>query len=162
MFKRISSLVLALLMVLTVSATAFAAEAPEAPETPEVETIVIRINADGTVVAPQDVSNLYSFQGKVPMDVGRYFKVTPAKGTNLKIIAGCVSSYGGVSMSPLKVTVTKNGGWWPSKTLTIPADGSTNTYTLIENCNGEPYTINMTTTGDCSYVVLQVVSTEYT
>jgi len=38
--------------------------------------------------------------------------------------------------------VTKNGGWWASTTITIPCDGTTHQYVLIENCNGEPYELD--------------------
>ena len=38
---------------------------------------------------------------------------------------------------------TKNGGWWPSKTIDYEAGSGSKTFILIEKCNGEPYTITL-------------------
>lgn len=65
-----------------------------------------------------------------------YRSVTPAKGETLKIAVSLTGS------SSCTLKVTKNGGWWASTTITIPCDGTTHQYVLIENCNGEPYELN--------------------
>ena len=38
---------------------------------------------------------------------------------------------------------TTNGGWWPSSTVQYQAGSGSQTFILIENCNGQPYTITL-------------------
>lgn len=157
MKKRITSLVLTLLMIQGISTTSFATEISFHSANEEVAAMATMPNA---TVMPLNVTTLKECTGFVTQDGAVEFQVTPAKGTNLKLVGGCTSSYQGAPMSSIKVAVTKKGGWWPSKTLNIAA-GESGTYNLITNCNGEPYTIKVTTEGVSSYVVFNIVSTEY-
>lgn len=158
MKKRITSLALTLLMILGISTTSFATEVSSHSTN---EDAVAMATMPNDTVMPLNVTTLKECTGLVTQDGEVKFQVTPAKGTNLKLVGGCTSSYQGAPMSAIKVTVTKNGGWWPSKTLNLAA-GESGTYNLITNCNGEPYTIKVATEGVASYVVFNIVSTEYT
>ena len=43
----------------------------------------------------------------------------------------------------IQIMTTKNGDWWPSSTVQYQAGSGSQTFILIENCNGQPYTITL-------------------
>lgn len=43
----------------------------------------------------------------------------------------------------IQIMTTTNGGWWPSSTVQYQAGSGSQTFILIENCNGQPYTITL-------------------
>lgn len=102
-------------------------------------------------VAPRAVTYLKQIYSQWFID---YYsvQVTPAKGTNLKIIINATDN--------CKIEVTKNGGWWPSKTVTYEYGSGTQTIDLINNCNGEPYTIKFTNNTGVTFTAF-IVQTEY-
>lgn len=117
-----------------------------------VETQITTVSADVTnEVMPRDVSVLWDTDGTWFID-SYSVRVNPAKGTNLKIIISCTDV--------CKIEVTKNGGWWPLKTVTYAAGSGTKTIDLINNCNGEPYTIKFTNNTGVT-IVARIVQTEY-
>lgn len=134
------------------------------PQNVSPEATVSAITFAGNAeIMPASVVELARDEGMVTMDAPLVIRVTPAKGTNLRITIGCLSSYYGAPMSNLKISTTKQGGWWPSNTTTITANGQTSTYTLIQNCNGETYTIKMEPNGgEASYAAFIVFSSEFT
>ena len=150
--KRTFAMLLAVMMCFATSATAFAAE-PTATDKAVTQTAETKATDDSSTnlgIMPRDVETLYTlngltFQGPVSI------KVYPTKGRNLKLI---LNNQG----QPVKVSVTKNGGWWPSKSFTVNTVGSA-TYDLINNCNGEPYTITFESNGGLIYG--SVVQTQY-
>ena len=133
MKKRITSLVLALLLCMSLAVPVFAVEA------------VPKVQGKAKVVAmpvpdarPMDVKTLRELNANF---VESYtVKVTPAKGTNLKFI-------GTAHFNDVTLKVYKNGGWWASTTITLNQDATVATYNLITNCNGEEYTLIFTTIG---------------
>lgn len=145
-------LLVAMLCMMGVSTTAFAAE-PTITDESVSQTVEVKATDDsgaGVGITPRDVETLYTlngltFQGPVSI------KVYPTKGRNLKLI---MNNQG----QPVKVSVTKNGGWWPSKSFTVNTVG-TATYDLINKCNGEPYTITFDSNGGLIYG--SVVQTQY-
>lgn len=150
--KRTFAMLLAVMMCFATSATAFAAE-PTATDKSVAQTVETKATDDlntDVEITPRDVETLYTLNGLVfqgPVSI----KVYPTKGRNLKLI---LNNQG----EPVKVSVTKNGGWWPSKSFTINTVG-TATYDLINNCNGEPYTITFNSNGGLIYG--SVVQTQY-
>lgn len=122
---------------------------------PCTQSIAAETSADSTTVVsadseiqPRAVITLLELNG---LDVysghTETYVVTPKKGSNLKFI-GVVQG----TQSGIIIKVTKNGGWWASKTLQVNAGTDAATYDLINNCNGEPYTITITFTGSFSPV----------
>lgn len=103
-------------------------------------------------IMPRELTVLWSTEGTWFID-SYSIKVTPAKGTNLKIIINATDV--------CKIEVTKNGGWWPSNTVTYQAVSESQTIDLINNCNGKPYTIKFTNNTGVK-IVCFVVQTEYT
>lgn len=146
--KRFFALCLSL--CLSLSLCSVPTYACETTPTEETETVVLEVG-DSDVAVPQEVSTLWSTDGTWFID-SYSVRVTPAKGTNLKIIINATDV--------CKIEVTKNGGWWPSKTVTYAAGSGTQTIDLINNCNGEPYTIKFTNNTGVT-IVARVVSTEY-
>lgn len=117
-----------------------------------VETQITTVSADVTnEVMPRDVSVLWDTDGTWFID-SYSVRVNPAKGTNLKIIISCTDV--------CKIEVTKNVRWWPLKTVTYAAGSGTKTIDLINNCNGEPYTIKFTNNTGVT-IVARIVQTEY-
>lgn len=77
------------------------------------------------------------------------YTVTPAKGEKLMIGVSVISgSY------PLNIKVYKNGGWWASENVDVPVDKNTYIYPLIDNCNGEPYTIVFSSKVECTFTAI--------
>lgn len=144
--KKIFALCLSLCLSLSIfSVPAYARES--VPE----ETISTVITDGIESVMPRTVTSLWSTNGTWFID-SYSVRVTPAKGNNLKIIINATDV--------CKIEVTKNGGWWPSKTVTYQAGSGTQTIDLINNCNGEPYTIKFTNNTGVK-IVANVVQTEY-
>ncbi len=130
MKKRIMSLVLALLLCMSLSVPVFAMEAG-----PEVQVEANAKALPAPDARPMDVKTLRELN--VNFFDGYSVKVTPAKGTNLKFI-------GTAHLNDVKLEVYKNGGWWPSTTITLKKDAAVATYNLITGCNGEEYTLIFT------------------
>lgn len=130
MKRRITSLALVLLLCMSLAVPAFAVESA-----PEVQGEVHAAAMPIPDARPMDVKTLRELNEDF-VD-GFSVKVTPAKGTNLKFI-------GTVHDSDVKLEVYKNGGWWPSTTITLKQDAAVATYSLINNCNGEEYTLVFT------------------
>ena len=127
---------MALAMLFGVSSSALAAEVSDYTEEPS----NILALADSVNKANDD-NILHSFTRFLEADHAMHFSATPPKGTTLKVVCACSSLYpGGVT-----IEVTKNGGWWPSTKIEVPNDSTTRIYTLIENCNGEEYSIKVYT-----------------
>lgn len=75
---------------------------------------------------------------KDPVRGSEVKRITPSKGQVLRLrIDNSINPDG----SAVTVKVTKNGGWWPSKTITVPRGQGSTDYILISNCNGEVYTV---------------------
>ena len=73
-----------------------------------------------------------------PVRGSAVYRITPSKGQVLKLQ---INNSINPDTSAITVKVTKNGGWWPSATITVPRGQGTTEYTLISNCNGEVYTV---------------------
>lgn len=109
----------------------------------EVSTDTTTIVSADLEIQPRDVFTLKEIHGlAIYPNSPEEFTVTPKKGSNLKFVGYTYGESCGV-----KIEVTKNGGWWPSKTVTVYSGASQSIYDLINNCNGEPYTIKLTFTG---------------
>lgn len=146
--KKFFALCLSLCLSLSMcSVPSYACKVVSAEEAEVVTSAAVGLE----VVEPRDVSVLWSTDGTWFID-SYTVKVTPAKGTNLKIVFAATDT--------CKIEVTKNGGWWPSKTVTYQAGSGSQTIDLINNCNGEPYTIKFTNNTGVT-IVAHVVSTEY-
>lgn len=97
-----------------------------------------------TEIQPRDVVNLTTFNGlEVQKDHPVTITVTPKAHSNLKFV-GNVHPYGGIC----KIEVTKNGGWWPSKTILVKPGDERHIYDLINDGNGESYTVKISQYGD--------------
>lgn len=135
---RFLSMLMAVAICLSLSVTAFAAEAiPDEESTPVVVT-----DETGSPVPLAGAGNnqLVDFGGR-PLRGTYHYYICPPKGATLKfVVNNAISS----DTSSVKVETTKNGGWWPSNTTTIPKSQAAKTYTLISNCNGETYTVKFT------------------
>lgn len=141
MKKRFISMIMALAMVMSPYVQASAAEVSADSST--------EVSVDAGI-EPQDVNYLRELRGmQIYNGHPETIEVTPASGTNLKFVGHVDGTQSGVKME-----VTKNGGWWPSKTVTVYAGANQGVYDLINNCNGEKYTIKMTFTGSFSPVAV--------
>lgn len=104
-----------------------------------------------STITPREVELLWSADGTWFID-SYTISVTPEKGKNLKIIFAATDV--------CKIDVTKNGGWWPSTTINYDPNSGTQTIDLIENCNGEPYTIKFTNNTGVT-IIARVVQSDY-
>ncbi len=147
MKKRITSVVLALLLCMSLCIPAFAVDT-----TPEVRGDVQVESATMPSVQPQTVTTLRTLN--VDFVSGYTVKVTPTKGTNLKFVGRALESN-------VTLEVYKNGGWWPSKTVTLNKSDDAKSYDLITNCNGEPYELIFSAGGSAT-IIGYVCQTEYT
>lgn len=130
MKKRITSLVLALLLCMSFAVPVFAAEVGS-----EAQEEVHAAAMPAPDARPMEVKTLKELN--VNFAGSHTVKVTPAKGTNLKFI-------GTAHDNDVTLKVYKNGGWWASTTVTLKEDAAVATYNLITNCNGEEYTLIFT------------------
>ncbi len=144
-------LALCLALCLSLNVCSVPTHACEVSATEEAKDVTIEATESTDEIMPRDVTVLWSTNGTWFID-SYSVKVTPAKGTNLKIVIGATDV--------CKIEVTKNGGWWPSKTVTYQGTGSTQTIDLINNCNGEPYTVKFTNNTGVT-IVVRLVQTEY-
>lgn len=130
---RFLSMIMALAMCFSLSATAFATEVPNLKEE---QVIVLEDEADVSVTSSNP--QILLEHGIKPVRGTQVYRICPAKGTALKLR---IDNSFNPDSSAIKVKVTKNGGWWPSKTETIARGQAATTYTLIGSCNGEVYTV---------------------
>lgn len=144
-------LALCLAFCLSLNVCSVPSHACEVSTTEEAEDITVEATESTDEIMPRDMTVLWSSNGTWFID-SYSVKVTPAKGTNLKIVIAATDV--------CKIEVTKNGGWWPSKAVTYPGDSGSQTIDLINNCNGEPYTIKFTNNSGVT-IVARIVQTEY-
>lgn len=119
---------MAIAMCFSLSISAFAAEIPSTEE-------VSATYSDAQVYSSGQVTVNHKDN---PVRGTATYRICPAKGAVLKLQ---INNNVNLDTSAVTVKVTKNGGWWPSKTITVPRGQGTTMYTLIENCNGEVYTV---------------------
>ena len=126
--SRLGAMLMAVAMCLSLSVPAFAAESPSTEE-------VSVISSDAQVYS---AGNVQVDHQKDPVRGSEVKRITPSKGQVLRLrIDNSINPDG----SAVTVKVTKNGGWWPSKTITVPRGQGSTDYILISNCNGEVYTV---------------------
>lgn len=125
--SRFWAMLMTIVMCFSLSISAFAADIPS------------------TDKVPADYSSAQVYSGQVTVDHSKNpvrgsatYRICPAKGATLKLQ---INNNVNLDTSAITVKVTKNGGWWPSKTITVPRGQETTLYTLIDNCNGEVYTV---------------------
>ena len=102
-------------------------------------------------VVPLELTELWKRSGVFFID-SYSITVTPDKGTNLKILINANAT--------IKIEVTKKGWLWPSKTVTYQGNSGTQTFDLINNCNGNSYTIKLTNNTGVTFTAV-VTQTEY-
>lgn len=158
--KRITAVLLALVLCFSLTATAFAAEMSlNNAENGNHGVTFCEINSEtGEVlgengsIMPREMQYLTGMEDfTFDMDQSRSFTVTPNKGWNLKIIISLPTN--GVT-----VTVKKQGSLFNTTKLTIPTGGATH-YDLVNNCNGGAYVVTVSGTG--ARVIMQLVQTQY-
>lgn len=115
------------------------------------DTSVTMSVVDDNEIMPRVVTELWKTDGVYLVD-SMSVRVTPQKGCNLKLVIN--------ASDVCKIEVTKNGGWWPSNTVTYQAGSGTVNIDLINNCNGEPYTVKFTNNSGV-FIVARLVQTEY-
>ena len=143
--SRFLAMLLAIVMCFSMSSVAFAAETMVEGTGQE------NIMEDEAAVQPRS-QILVDYGGNSLRGTNNEYPCPP-KGAKLRLVIN--NAIRPNDTSAIKVEVTKNGGWWPSKTITIPkAQGAAN-YTLIESCNGETYTVKFT--ADNGYFVANIV-----
>lgn len=126
--SRLGAMLMAVAMCLSLSVSAFAAEIPNTEE-------VSVISSDAQVYSAGNVPVNHRDN---PVRGSAVYRITPSKGQVLKLQ---INNSINPDTSAITVKVTKNGGWWPSATITVPRGQGTTEYTLIGNCNGEVYTV---------------------
>ena len=126
--SRLWTIFMAVAMCLSLSVPAFAAESPSTEE-------VSVISSDAQVYSAGNVPVNHRDN---PVRGSAVYRITPSKGQVLKLQ---INNSINPDTSAITVKVTKNGGWWPSATITVPRGQGTTEYTLISNCNGEVYTV---------------------
>lgn len=133
---RFLSIIMAIAVCFSLSATAFAAE--EMPDLDEENMVVIGVDETGSVEVIDSTTDESIDFGGTPLRGTHNVYICPPSGSTLKLmISNSITS----DTSSIKVETTKNGGWWPSNTTNVPRGQSTTTYTLIDSCNGETYTV---------------------
>lgn len=126
--SRLGAMLMAVAMCLILSVPAFAAESPSTEE-------VSVISSDAQVYS---AGNVPVDHQKDPVRGSAVYRITPSKGQVLRLQ---INNSINPDTSAITVKVTKNGGWWPSTTITVPRGQGTTDYILISNCNGEVYTV---------------------
>lgn len=126
--KKFLAIAMAIAICFSLSISAFAAEVPTTEDV-STPTAVATIQSNAQILINHVVD---------PVRGTAVYRICPDKGEVLKLrIDNSVNP----DSSAIKVKVTKNGGWWPSKTITVPRGQASTLYTLISNCNGEVYTV---------------------
>ena len=144
--RKFFALVLSLCLSLSIlSVPVFACEIPANEKT--TATSLCQDNK----ITPRDVNVLWSTDGTWFID-SYPVRVTPTKGTNLKIIIRATDV--------CKIEVIKSGSLIPSKTITYQAGSGTKTIDLVNNCNGNSYIIRFTNNSGVT-IIARVVQTEY-
>lgn len=160
MKKRIVAMFMAIAMVMVMIPSAFAVETESEGDSntaiavaEDISTLDTDNDTSESGISPQDVTNLRYISVELVNGASKEYTVTPAYGKNLRITVA-------VDKNPISIKVTKNGGWWPSKSGTLEV--GTHTYNLIENCNGQPYTLKFEANNGDAYLVATVLATDYT
>lgn len=144
--SRLWTMLMAVAMCLSLSVPAFASEIPSTEK-------VSVISSDAQVYSDKNVTINHR---DVPVRGSATERITPSQGQVLKLQ---INNNVNPDTSEITVKVTKNGGWWPSKTITVPRGQGTTVYTLIDNCNGEVYTVEFE--ADPGYFVGVLYATTY-
>ena len=129
--KKASHLLIMLMVVamcLSLSVSAFATE--------PISTEAVPVDYNDTQI--YSVGSVSIDHKKNPVRGSAIYRICPYKGEVLKLL---INNNINPDSSAITVKVTKNGGWWASKTITIPRGQDVTEYTLIDNCNGEVYTV---------------------
>ncbi len=123
--------------------TAVGQNGQEQSTTPVVEVTAVGLN--GEEVSPRYVKELWN-SGALFFITSYKVRVQPQKGMKLMLSFGATDT--------VKISATKNGGWWPSKSVTYQKGSGTQTYDLIDNCNGEPYTLEFKNGTGCTMAAI--------
>lgn len=151
------SAILALVMLMAISIPAFATEEMLG----ETKVFQTSINDEYNGIVPYDAGILGEINCiNEGFSNSRSWSVTPSKGHKLWMRINNNYQFSG----PLQIEVTKNGGWWPSKTIQVPVGAANAQYELISNCNGEQYTIKVTnlTADTMARFYMVLYQTQYT
>ena len=135
---RLLSMLMAIAMCLVLSLNVFAAEVTSTEEG------TAAITANGAV-APLywhgPGNNQLIDYGGTPLTKGDPYTtyICPPKGATLKFVGN--NAIRPNETSVIKIETTKQGGWWPSNTTTLPKGQGAKTDTLISNCDGKVYKV---------------------
>lgn len=154
--KRITAVLLALVLSFSLTATALATETPAVPVGESTQQVnqetAVPTSGEETGISPHDVDVLF---GPKEILLGGIVKipVTPTKGRNLKITIANVDK--------VTVIVTKSLTSPPIKTFDVPGDYVTDTFDLVNNCDGGQYYVLLKPSAIGMTVMVGLTQTQY-
>ena len=131
--KKLLAVLCAFVLCLSLSTTAFAQNTPQVTKATESKLSNARGYATLLKVGPY-----YAFNGS------KSFTVTPQKGHNLTVQVNTTGS-------EVTVKAKKVGSLFYESSVTVPPDGSTHTYKMINNCNGGNYQVTFQSNGVATF-----------